>query len=246
MSSIWAIADLHLHLQNPEKSMDRFGPIWENHAEKIAHEWASKVKKDDLVLLGGDLSWAGKLDKAKADLDFIGALAGNKLIIEGNHDYWWSSFRKMKEAMHPSMHILTEEPFLFEGIYIVGTRLWDGPEFSFYPQWIEPLSAEEKEKNNRIFAKEMARLERSLQKVPKNAPIIAMTHYPPIGPDWKGRAIHEMYRNYGVKVALFGHLHFNQGDLLPTFGMFEGIFYQLISFDYLKGSLFRVERALLK
>ena len=237
MTKIWAIADLHLHLANPEKTMSRFGPIWEDHHLKLEEDWLTKVGTEYLVLLGGDLSWASSLEEAKQDIHWVGNLPGHKLLIEGNHDYWWASGPKMAAHLPSSMQPLTEKPYILGRIAIVGTRLWDSPEFVYYPHGDEAAAA----KRDKIFHREAAKLERALAAIPPECTDrIAMTHYPPIGPHMEGEIIHQMYLKYGVKLALFGHLHRNPGEVWPQFGKRDGIDYQLISFDYLEGKLLKL------
>lgn len=229
--SFWAIADLHLHFATPEKAMSRFGEIWKDHHLLLKAFWEKEIKEEDYILLAGDLSWANSLEMAKEDLDWIGHLPGKKIIIEGNHDYWWSSYTKMEKSLPSTMIPLADKAFCIGDVAIVGTRMWDNPEFFYYP----PGNEEDQKKRDQIFYRQLARLERALATIPLHASKrIAMTHYPPVGANMEGDIIHKLYLKYGIDVALFGHLH-QSHESWPAFGMRDGVFYQLISFDYLKG-----------
>ena len=129
MKKIWALADLHLAHSVPSKNMAVFGPVWEGYMDKMAASWKELVKPDDLVLLPGDITWAMKLEEAKIDLAWIDSLPGTKVLIRGNHDYWWSSAKKMSEMFPPSVHFIHNNAYHFNDIAIGGSRLW---RFWFY------------------------------------------------------------------------------------------------------------------
>src|SRR3989338_5022393 len=109
--TIWALSDLHLPFGAPSKTMEAFGPAWKNYTHKIATHWNRLVQREDLVLIPGDISWAMRLEDALIDLSWIDALPGTKLILKGNHDYWWSSAGKMAKVMPPSVHFLQNTVF---------------------------------------------------------------------------------------------------------------------------------------
>ena len=127
--TVWAIADLHLSLGVSDKKMDIFG--WDNHEKRLADNWRSSISPDDLVLIPGDISWALKIDEVKPDLDFLHALPGTKVLLKGNHDYWWPSNQKLQALLPPSIHFIHNTAFHWHDIAIGGTRLWDSPEFHF-------------------------------------------------------------------------------------------------------------------
>ena len=108
---IYAISDLHLSVNNP-KPMDIFGPTWEGYLDKIFADWKAKVSDDDIVLLAGDFSWAMKLEETKADFDMLKDLPGKKIIIRGNHDYWWTTRKKLNEFL-----TISEKP-AFMGFFL--------------------------------------------------------------------------------------------------------------------------------
>ena len=123
---LFAIADLHLSFA-VNKPMDVFGQAWENHPEKIRREWLETVGQEDVVLIPGDISWAMRLSEAQPDFAFLQELPGTKVIIRGNHDYWWSSLSKVRQALPPSVIPLQNTSAVFGGVGIAGTRLWIDP-----------------------------------------------------------------------------------------------------------------------
>lgn len=129
--SVWALGDLHLAFGVPDKSMDAFGDPWIGYAEKIEKEWLERIKTEDLVLIPGDISWATRLEDAKIDLDWIDRLPGTKVLIKGNHDYWWTSLNKIQKILPPGIHLVQNNVFHWNGIGIAGTRLWDIPGLTF-------------------------------------------------------------------------------------------------------------------
>lgn len=240
---VWAIGDLHLSFGVPNKGMDVFGPRWEGHADAIARHWKSLIHPDDLVLIPGDISWALKLEDAVADLLWIDALPGTKVMIKGNHDYWWGSLKKIAEVLPPSIHLIQNNAFLWKGIAIGGARLWDTPEYSF-GEFIEfqentrqkktPDTEEliQEEFSQKIFDRELERLRNSLKALDKEAKIrIAMTHYPPIGANMETSRASQILEEYDISTCVFGHLHNIKSKL--GFGIKNGVRYLLTSSDYL-------------
>ena len=243
---LWAMADLHLSRSTPDKDMAYFGPVWEGYMEKIERQWRSLVSHDDLVLLPGDISWAMRLEEALVDLEWIDALPGKKVMIKGNHDYWWPSKAKLKAALPPSLHALQGDAFLWNGIAIGGARLWDTPEYSFAP-YIEfrdnpkgKTTRPDAEEIEALFVKELGRLEQSLQQLDVGATCrIAITHYPPIGADLAPSRASSLLEQYGIETCLFGHLHNVRPGSLP-FGSARGVDYRLISADYIDFTPLRI------
>lgn len=240
---IWAIGDLHLSFGVANKSMDIFGPHWEAHAEKIASNWKSTIHPDDLVLVPGDLSWALKLEEAIPDLEWVDALPGTKVMIKGNHDYWWGSLSKIAQVLPPSIHLIQNNVFNWRDVTIGGARLWDTPEYSF-SQFVEyrenpkakandPEMLVQEEFSQKLFDRELERLKMSLGKLDPNAKIrIAMTHYPPIGADLKPSRAAQILEQHQIQICVFGHLHNLKGNQ-PLFGEARGVRYVLSSSDYI-------------
>ncbi len=238
--SIWAIADLHLSFGVPNKEMTVFGEQWEGYTAKVEKSWREMVVPTDLVLIPGDISWAMTIEEAKPDLDWIGNLPGTKLLMRGNHDYWWGSLSKIKTILPPSCQLLQNNSFTWEGVGIAGTRLWDVPGLNFKgvidykenkrsKKLTEESNPAEMEK---IFERELGRLEMSLKAIsPYTKQRMAMTHYPPIGPDMQDTPVTRLLEKYGVQTCVFGHMHNVKPDI-PLFGKYNGIDYILVACDY--------------
>jgi uncharacterized protein len=238
---IWALADLHLAFGVSDKKMDVFGPPWIGYTDKIESHWRQCVQPEDLILIPGDISWALHVPDAKVDLDWIDQLPGTKVLLRGNHDLWWGSLSKVKQILPPSCHVIQNNSFLWEGVSIGGSRLWDTEEYNF-KEWIEYKenpkaknlgetdSSEEREK---IFLRELGRLEMSLQSMDPQAKLrIAMTHYPPIGANLQDSRASRLLEKYHIDRCVFGHLH-NVKKEQPLFGTHHGIRYELAAADYL-------------
>ncbi len=239
--SIWAIADLHLSFGVPDKAMDVFGERWYHHTDRVKEHWVAKVKPDDLVLIAGDISWAKKSDEAVKDLSWIDALPGTKVIIRGNHDYWWDSLKKLRAIMPPTIHAIQNNAFDWNDISIAGCRLWDTAEFTFdtHVEYVEttitqrPFTESDFTEAEKIFNRELLRLEMSLKCLNPNARLrIAMVHYPPIGPDLKASRASELLSKYKVDICVFGHVHNVKEGSLP-FGTLDGVHYYMTACDYL-------------
>ena len=235
---IWSISDLHLG-----KEMGLFGSHWEGHAEKIKEHWIHVIHADDLVLIPGDLSWALKLEQAIPDLEWVHNLPGTKVLIKGNHDYWWGSLSKLTTILPPSIHLIQNNAFHWKGVTVGGARLWDTPEYSFkeFIEFKENPKAKKKnpeelaqvELNQTIFERELWRLKMSLNQLDSSANIrIAMTHYPPIGADLKPSRAAQILEEHRIQICVFGHLHNLKGNL-DLFGTKRGVRYLLTSCDYL-------------
>ena len=147
--AVYAISDLHLPAR--QKPMDVFGPQWKDHFDRICLDWRERVTAEDLVLLPGDLSWAMHLEDALEDLAAVGELPGSKILLRGNHDYWWSSIGRVRRALGEGMYALQNDSLLIGERLYAGTRGWTlpGPE----------TTAEDA----RIYERERLRLEMSLK-----------------------------------------------------------------------------------
>ena len=192
--AVYAIADLHLPAR--QKPMDVFGEHWKDHFRRIGEDWRARVKPTDLVLLPGDLSWAMRLEDALEDLRSIGALPGRKLLLRGNHDYWWSSIGRVRRALPEGMQALQNDAVLIDGRLYAGSRGWTLP------------GPEQTDEDRRIYERERLRLEMSLKcarRLSADAPITAMTHYPPLTDDEPGFS--DILEAYGVTDWVYGHLH---------------------------------------
>ena len=218
---IFAISDLHLSLGG-EKSMDIFGPHWENHWQRIAEDWRSKVQPEDVVLIAGDISWAMHMPEAQPDLDAIGRMPGQKLILRGNHDYWWSSLTQVRSALPEGMYALQNDCFAYRGQAVCGAR-----------GWVQGNAAQG-EKDAKLLRREVGRLRLSLQSAAdKGLPIaLAMFHFPPFDEKQAPNEITALLHEYGVRRVVYGHLHGK--SLQHAFeGTLDGIQYELVSCDHL-------------
>ncbi len=225
---IYAIGDLHLDATK-NKPMDIFGVEWENHEQKIFQNWIENVKDDDLVLIPGDISWALKLEEAKVDLMKINDLPGVKVLIKGNHDYWWSSVAKLNSLGLNTIHFLKNDSYIYDGIAIAGTRAWSSKDSELFT-----------EDDLKIYNRELMRLENSLTTMPKSAKLkIAMLHYPPFDLNLKPNDFFYMLKKYEVDICVYGHLH-SQGHKYAVEGDVEGIMCYLVSSDYLDFKLKKI------
>jgi uncharacterized protein len=236
---IWAIGDLHLSFGVLNKKMDVFGPAWEAHHEKMQKNWDALISQDDLVLIPGDISWAMRLQNALPDLEWIHKRPGKKVLIRGNHDYWWDSLSKLQKALPDSIQVIQNNSLLFNDISVSGARLWDSPEYSFekviefIPRESPPKEPEEKSSKD-IFARQLASLELSLKAIPHCAKVkIAMTHFPPIGLDLEPTRASALFEKYGISHVIFGHLHSLKKTCTTLFGKARGVEYHLVSADWI-------------
>jgi len=243
--AVWVIGDLHLAFGAPEKTMDFFGEPWIDYTKKIEENWRSSIAEDDLVLIPGDISWAISPEQAKKDLEWIHSLPGTKVMIRGNHDYWWTSLSKVQKILPPSLNLIQNNAFHWKGIGIAGSRLWDSSEYEFSP-YIEYRPNPKAKKletglnhtseDEKIFERELMRLEMSLKALSKDCQRrFAMTHYPPISADLKESKVSQLLEKYNVSECVFGHLH-NVSKSRPLFGKRSEIIYHLTSADYLNFS----------
>ncbi|MBL0387724.1 metallophosphoesterase [Tumebacillus sp. ITR2] len=221
--NIFAIGDLHLSFANP-KPMDIFGDNWADHPDKIRSHWESMVTADDLVLIPGDISWAMSIEEAKPDLDYIASLPGRKLMIRGNHDYWWSTVTKVRKALHPSIQVLQNDSITIGDITFAATRGWDCPgSYSF------------DEHDRTVYEREVGRLKLSLDHAMKTGAkrIWVMLHYPPTNEKHQETGFLDVIRQYPVEKVVYGHLHGSDGHKGAFEGVHDGIEYRLVACDYL-------------
>ena len=219
--NIFAIGDLHL--SKHDKPMDIFGAEWKNHAEKIETAWNNIVTNDDVVLIPGDISWAMTLENALYDLSEILSLPGEKIFIRGNHDYWWASYNKVKNTFskYKNVHFLQNNSIVFGEYSFVGTRGWLIPSCAGYC-----LSDE------RVYKRELIRLEMSLQTAQENKTKIAMLHFPPLFDDQVISGFVELLEKYEVDTVVYAHLH-GKSCKLGFEGERNGVKYMLCSADYI-------------
>ena len=219
---IFAIGDLHLSLSS-DKPMDVFGSNWDNHSQRVAQAWKDAVEPNDLVLIPGDISWAMQLKDAEADIRFIGDLPGRKVIMRGNHDYWWNSVSKVRSILPKDMWALQNDAVELENVVIAGSRGWMCPGSAGF----------DGEEDKRIYEREVLRLELSLSKAEKGKPVIGMLHYPPFNERRQPSGFTELFEKYGVKTVVYGHLH-GKSCRNAFEGERNGVEYILCSADHLE------------
>lgn len=222
--NIYAIGDLHLSFANP-KPMDIFGDNWTDHPEKIRRAWLESITEDDLVLIPGDISWAMNLEEARPDLDYIAELPGKKVMIRGNHDYWWSTVSKVRKALDPSISVLQNDSLkVTDDLVIAAARGWDSPgSFHF------------DEHDRTVYEREVGRLKLSLDHAVKQgaARIWVMLHYPPTNEKHQSSGFLDVLHQYPVEKVIYGHLHGKEGHRGALEGVHHGISYHLVACDYL-------------
>ena len=203
--------------------MDVFGAVWKDHARRIAAAWDATVAPGDVVLLPGDLSWARDLDEARVDLAWIGARPGVKFLLRGNHDGWWSTIAKVRQALPSACHALQNDAYDLGEVVLVGARGWTAPD--------DPMAAPG---DAAIFLRELERLRLSIadadRRFGRASPRVAMLHYPP----WiEGRAPSDVVRTLregGVGTCVYGHLH-GADHALAVQSEQDGIRFHLVAAD---------------
>lgn len=222
---LFAIGDLHMP-GGDDKPMDVFGGHWTDHVAQISGHWRELVGEEDVVLIPGDISWAMQLNAAVPDLETIAALPGRKILCKGNHDYWWSSLSQVRRALPAGMEALQHTVADLGAAVVTGTRGW------IYPQEGESLPQEDE----RVFQREMIRLEIGLQAAVKAAagrPVVVMLHYPPLYDQQRDTPFTRLMTRYGVHTVVYGHLH-GQAIHGGFTGTHEGVRYVLVSSDSLR------------
>ncbi len=229
--SLFAIGDLHLCYGVPDKTMKIFHG-WDNYQELIEQNWLEKVSENDTVVIAGDVSWGMSLQQARADFDHINRLPGKKIIIKGNHDYWWTTKKKMDDFLaaegFATLNILHNNYFRYDERYAVcGTRGW--------------VNIPGEKQDEKVLKREVQRLETSVKSaVEENLEPIVFMHYPPIFATNFNYDILEILYRYNVKQCYYGHIHGRQGHRLCVHGLYDDIDFHLISGDYVQFSPVKV------
>ena len=226
--SIYAISDLHL-AKSIDKPMDVFGKAWSNYMDRIRCAWEETVACDDCVIVPGDISWATYLEQAVEDFRFIDALPGRKLILKGNHDYWWTTMGKLQKFLGDnnfrSIEFLHNNSFRIGKTIICGSRGWICPEDDDFTN-----------EDMKIYKRELQRLELSLKSArceeEEDCRIIAALHFPPFNGRKSCGEFMEILQRFNVKTCIYGHLH-GEGFRNAVVGSMEGIEFKLVSADYL-------------
>lgn len=218
--SLYAIADLHLSL-GTNKPMDIFGG-WNNYINRLKSNWINTIKNNDTVVVAGDISWAMKLEQTFNDFAFIENLPGKKIFLKGNHDYWWTTRKKIEEYLKKnnfnSISILFNSAEIVDNFAICGTRGWS-------------YDCSSKE-DIKILNREVGRLTFSIEQAKKfNREIIAFLHYPPVFSGYECKEILNVLQKYNVKKCYYGHLHGEKIESKAIIGNYKGINFNMISCD---------------
>ncbi len=247
---VFALGDPHLSHAKP-KPMHVFGENWRNHADKIAEAWKSlsdPAEPNDILILAGDLSWAMRLEEAQPDLGWIASLHGRKIIIRGNHDYWWHSVAKVRAAAGPTVEPLQASCVVWERVAFVGTRGWQCPGTESSLDMMERIEKGGTgpgytEQDRKIYEREVGRLRLGLEQARKRAAefdrLVVILHYPPMNGRHEPSGFTELLDEYGADWCVYGHLH---GAAIA--GAFNGsrgkTRYQLVSADSIDFTPFRL------
>lgn len=230
--AIFAIADLHLDTQSNEKSMEIFGNRWKSYVDKLQKNWKSVVRGEDTVIIPGDISWALNLESALPDLKWIDALPGKKILMKGNHDFWWSTLSKMRKAFEEhdiqSLQILNNNAFELERYIVAGSRGW------FTDRSMQ--NAAQGVDYAKIINREIIRLRMSLNcartlQGQSQKEILVFLHFPPLWGDFCCEEILTLLKEYEITRCYFGHIH--GCYTTPSYFIAHGIRFQMISADYL-------------
>ena len=225
---IFAISDLHIST-NTDKPMDVFGGNWVGYLDKIKSDWQDKVSDEDLVLIGGDISWAMDICDAQKDIETLKELKGKKILIKGNHDYWWSGIGKVRDMLPEGFYALQNDSIRFDGVVICGSRCWS-----------VPGAPDFKEQDMKIYLRETERLKLSLSaasKIKKGGDkLIALVHYPPFNVRRENSLFTDIFEQNGVDSVIYGHLH-GKGVRADKLVVKNGVKYYLTSCDQVDNKL---------
>ena len=227
--AFYAISDLHLSHCVP-KPMSKFGMHWDDHWNRIRQNWLETISIDDVVLIPGDISWAMQLSEAQFDLDEISELPGIKIMIKGNHDYWWSSPSQIRLKLPSNMFIIQNDSILVDNIVVCGTR-----------GWLCPNDGNFSGQDQKIYQRELQRLKLSLESGKRwgKFDTIVMMHYPPFNDKKQVSGFTDLFKKYNICKVIYGHLH---GESLKyaVNGVVDGINYDQVSCDNLQFQLKKI------
>ena len=229
--SVYTISDLHLSLSEPNKSMDVFKG-WKNYTQKIYDNWIKIISPDDTVIIVGDVSWAMKLEDTKKDFQFLNSLPGKKILIKGNHDFWWSSITKinnfLKENNFDSITPLLNDCIPCENLCICGSRGWI----------INP----QKDDDKKILLREIGRLKTSIKKADDYIDLekVVFIHYPPIFSNIINHQILDVMIESNIKRCYYGHIHSSGFRKNIMEGFYNNIYFKLVSCDHIDFTPIRI------
>lgn len=227
--AIYIIGDLHLSFAE-NKPMSIFGANWEGHSDKIKADWLAKVKPEDTVILAGDFSWAMYLEDTYPDFMYLKELPGKKILLKGNHDYWWTTVTNLNK-LYDNMKFLQTNFYEYGEYAICGGRGWICPnDFKF------------DDNDEKIYKREENRIRLSLQAAKKKgySKFIVITHYPPTNDKLEESLFTNLYEEYGVEKVIYGHLHGKESFKMGLKGVRNGVEYILASCDYTDFNLIKI------
>ena len=196
---VFAISDFHLSINNP-KPMNIFGEVWDNYLDDIVRFWQENISDEDIVLIAGDTSWAMNLDGVKADLEFLGAFKGKKVLLRGNHDYWWHSISALRAILPYNMYAVQNDCLRIGDFLICGSRGWTTPENGIFA-----------DDDKKIYDRELIRIKLSLDEMSKQRKegdkVFVMTHFPPFNSKFESSPFTRLIGSYHVDKVVYGHLH---------------------------------------
>lgn len=229
---VYAISDLHLCISGA-KPMDIFGEKWENYLDKIKTDWQAKVSDDDVVLIAGDISWAMTEEEATKDLEFFNGLKGKKIIIRGNHDYWWTGISKVRKILPENVYAIQNDAIKIGEYIFCGSRGWTVPE-------TEHLTEHDK----KIYERELIRMDMALASAKvlqtNNEKIVVLIHFPPFNSKRQKNDFVTMFEKYGVDSVIYGHLH-GKHSRNYTKEKTNGITYYLTACDQVENQLVEIK-----
>lgn len=218
------MADLHLCKGNPEKTMSIFNG-WQNYQELIEKNWKELISDSDTIVLPGDISWGMSLKEAAPDFKFIEQLPGQKIVIKGNHDYWWTTKKKMEDFFAAegctSIKILHNNHYRYGEYGICGTRGW--------------VNMPGETQDEKVLRREVQRLETSIRSaLDERLKPIVFLHYPPIFATNFNYDILDVLYRYKIEECYYGHIHGKSAHDLCVKNTYDGINFHLIAGDYLQ------------
>jgi predicted phosphohydrolase len=230
---VFALGDLHLSFQC-DKPMDVFGEHWDGYEKRIMDDWNSKVGDGDVCIIAGDISWAMRIAETEKDFEFIGKLKGTKIIVRGNHDYWWSTITKVRGNLPPNTIALQNDSVKIGDTVFCGTRGWRVPE----------RNQKQNGEDRKIFEREVLRFEMSLKHAEqyrvRGLPLVAIIHYPPFNSMRDDSPFTVLCEKYGVTACVYGHLH-GKNVRAETVTHKGGVKYYLTSCDLVGFKVVEIE-----
>ncbi|GAB4571284.1 MAG: metallophosphoesterase [Anaerolineae bacterium] len=231
--TVWAIGDTHLSFGHP-RDQTRFGEIWADHANRIRRAWEQNVQPDDIVLLAGDLSWAHTPNRVLPDIEWLASLPGRKVLVRGNHDFWWKKLNQVRTQVLPrDMYAVQGSSITLDGVVICGTMGHIAPN--------DPYFQSHKLKS---YHRELRWLAQALQQAETQRvngnPVILMMHYPPFTSAGEPSGFTELIQQYRPDICVYGHLHLQHEWQVAANGPRNGTRYHLVAADYLAMQPLRV------